>query len=340
MRAVWITRHGGPETLQVRETDDPLPGAGEAQVQVRACGLSFADVLARQGKNPDTPPPPCVLGMEGAGVVQRAGAGVPESLIGRRVAFLCQSGGQASVVCVPVSQVAELPEAIECHSAAALPVDYLTAHHMLFEVGHLRAGSHVLVHLAASSVGVAILQLCQSVPDVTVYATAPQGQHALLREEGCHHAIDYDVVDYAEEVRRLTRGHGVDLVVDPLGGRDWKLGYSLLRSAGILVACGMANANRGGTRSWASALREMWRMPRYSPLRLMRDNRAVAGVNLAQLFDRGPLLRRQFDALMRLAEHGSVRPRVAAVHPFSRADAGHREVALATTPGKVILVPA
>jgi NADPH:quinone reductase-like Zn-dependent oxidoreductase len=308
-------------------------------VQVRACGLSFADVLARQGKNPTTPPPPCVLGMEGAGVVEGVGEGVPKSIVGRRVAFLCQSGGQASVVCVPVLQTSELPEAFGFQAAAALPVDYLTAHHMLFEVGHLRRGSSVLVHLAASSVGIALLQLCQAVPDVTVYATAPRGQHALLAEHGCHHAIDYTTVEYVGEVKRLTRGDGVDLVLDPLGGRDWKLGYSLLRSAGMLVAYGMANANRGGTRSWPNALRAMWRMPRYSPLRLMSDNRAVAGVNLGQLFDRGPLLRRQFDALMRLVDAGTVLPRIATSHPFSRADVGHREIERATNPGKVVLIP-
>ncbi len=309
------------------------------QVQVRACGLGFADVLARQGKDPNAPPLPCVLGMEGAGIVERTGEGVSASIVGRRVAFFCQSGAQASVVCVPVTQIAELPEAIGFQPAAALPVDYLTAHHMLFEVGHLRPGSSVLVHLAASSVGIAALQLCQTVPNVTIYATAPRSQHALLQEQGCHHAIDYTAVDYVDEVRRLTRGDGVDLVLDPLGGRDWKLGYALLRPAGMLVAYGMANANRGGTRSWSGALRELWRMPRYTPLRLMSDNRAVAGVNLGQLLDRGPLLRRQHDALMRLVAAGTVLPRVAASYPFSQADAAHREIELATNPGKVVLFP-
>ena len=168
MRAVWMTRHGGPETLQVRETEDPDPRPGEVRIQVRASGLSFSDVLARQGQNPDAPAPPGVLGMEGAGVVDRVGEGVATTEVGRRVAFLCRFGGQASAVCVPATQIAQLPKAVEFHSAAALPVDYLTAHHMLFEVAHLRPGCSVLVHLAASNVGVAILQLCRTVPDVTV----------------------------------------------------------------------------------------------------------------------------------------------------------------------------
>jgi len=337
MRAVWITRHGGPETLQVRETDDPIPRTGEMRIRVQACGLSFSDVLARQGQNPAAPP--CVLGMEGAGIVDWVGEGVADHHVGRRVAYFCRFGGQASAVCVPSAQVAELPDTIDSEAAAALPVDYLTAHHMLFEVGHLRPGSSVLVHLAASSVGIALLQLCRTVPDVTVYATAPGRQHALLGEHGCHHPIDYTAVDYADEIQRLTRGDGVDLILDPLGGKDWKLGYSLLRSAGLLIAYGMANANRGGKRSWRSTLGQILRMPRYSPLRLMSDNRAIAGVNLGQLFERGALLHRQFHALTRLVETEALLPRVTGSYPFSRADAGHRQVELATDPGKVVLRP-
>src|SRR5215470_7899926 len=112
MRAVWITKTGGPETLAVRESPDPEPGPGEVRVRVRAAGLNFAEVMARQGLYPDAPKPPCVVGYEGSGIVDALGAGVTGPPVGSRVLYLSMFGGHADVVCVPAEQVTVLPEAM------------------------------------------------------------------------------------------------------------------------------------------------------------------------------------------------------------------------------------
>src|SRR5258708_9784292 len=159
MRAVWITKSGGPEVLAVRETPDPEPGPGQVRVRVHAAGLNFAEVMARQGLYPDAPKPPCIVGYEVAGVVEALGPGVAEPQVGRRVMALVRFGGHADVVCAPTEQVLEIPDAMSFEEAAALPVNYLTAYHMLFRVANLRSGERVLVHLAAGGVGFAVLPL-------------------------------------------------------------------------------------------------------------------------------------------------------------------------------------
>lgn len=339
MEAIWISRYGGPEVLELRRSEDPAPGPGEVRVRVEASGLNFAEVMARQGLYPDAPKPPCIVGYEGAGVIDALGPGVEGPAEGTRVLFLSRFGGHASAVTVPSAQVVPIPEAMSFEKAAALPVTYLTAYHMLFRVARLRGGEHVLVHMAAGGVGTAALQLCRTLPGVVTYGTASAGKHDAIRAQGCDHPIDYRSQDYVKEVRRLTGGRGVDLVLDALGGPDWKKGYSLLAPAGMLIAFGLANANTGGKRRILHVISQIVRVPRFSPLALMDRNRAVAGVNLGHLFGEAEMLRGALDALMELYRAGKIDPVVGATFPFSRAADAHAELEYGKNVGKVVLTP-
>ncbi|MET7422600.1 medium chain dehydrogenase/reductase family protein [Dactylosporangium sp. NPDC005555] len=340
MRAVWITRAGGPEVLEVRTTPDPAPGPGEARIRVHAAGLNFAEVMARQGLYPDAPKLPCVVGYEVAGVVDALGAGVTGPAVGTRVLALVRFGGHAELVCAPVAQVVELPDGLGFEQAAAIPLNYLTAYHMLFRVANLRAGQRVLVHMAAGGVGLAVLQLCRTVPDVVTFGTASAAKHDVLREFGCTHPVDYRTEDYAARVRALTDGEGVDLVLDPLGGRDWKRGLRLLRPVGQLIAYGFANLAGGERRSVVRLARQASGVPLLTPLGLMNDNRTVSGVNLGHLWGRPDLLREELTALMALWHSGDISPRIDGVYPFDRAADAHRRLGERQNVGKVLLVPA
>src|SRR5436190_22388097 len=149
MRAVWITRAGGPEVLEVRETPDPEPGPGEVRIRVHAAGLNFAEVTARQGLYPDAPKPPCVVGYEGAGVVDVLGEGATRFRQGDRVMFLKRFGSHSSAVCLNEAQAFRMPDAMSFEDGAALPVNYLTAYHMLFVVRRVQKGDTIVVHMAA-----------------------------------------------------------------------------------------------------------------------------------------------------------------------------------------------
>jgi synaptic vesicle membrane protein VAT-1 len=339
MRAVWITKFGGTGVLEVRTGPDPSPGPGKVRIRVHAAGLNFAEVMARQGLYPDAPKPPCVVGYEVAGVVDAVGPDVDEPAVGRRVLALVRFGGHAELVCAPATQVVELPDALGFEEAAAIPVNYLTAFHMLFRVSHLRAGQRVLVHMAAGGVGIAVLQLCRTVPDVVTFGTASAGKHEAIRAEGCTHPIDYRTEDYAARILDLTGGDGVDLVLDPLGGRDWKRGMRLLRPVGHLIAYGFANLAGGERRNLGRLARQVSGVPLLTPLGLMDRNRTVSGVNLGHLWSRPDLLREELDEILALWRSGAVKPRVDTVYPFVRAADAHRRITERRNVGKVVLVP-
>ncbi|BCJ56090.1 oxidoreductase [Actinoplanes sp. NBRC 14428] len=339
MRAVWITRAGGTEVLAVRESPGPQPAPGEVRIAVRAAGLNFAEVMARQGLYPDAPEPPCIVGYEVAGVVDTLGAGVTGVEVGQRVLALVRFGGHAEAVCAPVERVVPMPDDLTFTDGAALPVNYLTAYHMLFRVANLRPGARVVVHMAAGGVGIAVLQLCRTVPGVVTFGTASAAKHEVLREEGCTHPIDYRTEDYVARIRELTGGEGADLVLDPLGGRDWRRGLRLLRPVGQLVAYGFANLSTGERRSLRRMAGQLARVPLLTPYGLMDRNHTVSGVNLGHLWNRADLLREELEAVLELWRAGAVRPRVDAVFPFEEAAAAHRRIGERRNVGKVVLVP-
>src|SRR5881409_1787936 len=250
MRSVWITRTGPPEVLEVRDGPDPVPGPGQALVRVRASGVNFADVSARLGFYPDAPRRPCVVGYEVAGTVERLGAGVDGDLaVGRRVVALTRFGGYAEAVAVPAGQVFPMPERMSFEEAAAVPVNYLTAVLMLRHFGNVRAGDRVLVHAAAGGVGMAAIQLCR-IAGADVIGTASAAKHALLREAGVAHAIDYRTEDFEAAVRRLTGGRGVDIVLDATGA--FRKSYRCLAPLGRLVCFGLSGAATGAASAGSS----------------------------------------------------------------------------------------
>ena len=159
-----------------------------------------------------------------------------------------------------------------------------------------------MIHQAAGGVGTAASQLCRSVGGVTTYGTASKAKHEYVRHNGCDHPIDYHSVDYVKEVRRLTDGRGVDCVLDALGGDDWKKGYSLLRPGGLLISFGWANMAKYGKRRMTHVLGEFTHVPWWTPMRLMQENKGVAGVNMGHLWDERELTFDAFTALLELYE--------------------------------------
>ena len=339
MRAVTILKPGSPDVLELREYPTPTPGAAEVRVAVRAAGLNFAEVAARQGLYPDAPPTPCVVGYEVAGEVAAVGPEVDDLAVGDRVLALTRFGGHAEEVVVHTDQVLRMPDQMSFAEGAAIPVNYLTAHHMLFHIGRTHPGSKVLLHMAAGGVGTAVLQLLSTIENVTVFGTASAGKHDYLRELGCDHPIDYRTQDYSDEVQRLTDGRGVDLVLDPLGGKDWRRGWRLLAPAGRLVAYGFANMISGPKRNVLRVGAQLLGVPLITPLGSMEENRTLQGVNMGHLWNETEMLRYQLERLVALYEDGVVRPHVHAEVPFDRVAEAHRMLESGANRGKVVLVP-
>src|SRR6478672_5661792 len=190
MRAVVITKHGGPGVLAVEERPDPPIGAGEVRISVAAAGINFADVLARVGLYPDAPKPPGVVGYEIAGTVLELGARDDRVSHGQRVLAGTKLGGYSSQAVVPADDVVPLPEELSFEQGAAIPVNYATAWAALIGYGSLQAGERVLIHSAGGGVGIAATQIAKRV-GAELYGTASPGKHERIRELGCDEAIDY-----------------------------------------------------------------------------------------------------------------------------------------------------
>jgi NADPH:quinone reductase-like Zn-dependent oxidoreductase len=338
MRNVVITGRGGPEKLQVREAPDPQPGAGELRIRVRASGVNFADVLARQGRYPDAPPFPCVVGYEVSGSVDAVGSGVRSDWIGKAVVALTRFGGYADTVVVPEEQVSEKPASLSHEQGAALLVNYLTAWQLLVVMGGLRAGETVLIHNAGGGVGLAAIDVARHV-GATIFGTASPGKHSFLKARGVHEAIDYVGRDWAAEVTRLTGGRGVELIVDPLGGRHWKRSYAALRHSGRLGMFGASTATESRLPGALAFLAVGAGMPWFNPVSLMNQNRGVFGVNLGHLWHEAEKISDWVAILAEGVAQGWVRPHVDKSFPLE--DAGQAQAYLEARKniGKVVLIP-
>jgi NADPH:quinone reductase-like Zn-dependent oxidoreductase len=337
MRQVWITKAGPPDVLQVREAPDPSAGEGEIRIRTKAAGINFADLMARVGLYPDAPKIPCVVGYEVSGIVDQVGHGVTGFAEGDRVFAMPRFGGYSDTVVVPAENAFPMPTAMSFEEGAALPVVYITAHHMMLFSGNLREGSHVLIHSAAGGVGLAAIQLAKT-RNCVIYGTASPKKHEFLRAQGCHHPIDSNK-DYAEAVRAIAKSRGLDLILDPVGGPSWKKGYDLLGPAGRLVCFGSSSVVAGTTRRLFHALTQVVQVKKYSPMDLMSDNKTVSGCNMGHLFSHADLLRPQFETLLSMYERGLVRPHVDRTFSFEDAPEAHQYLHDRKATGKVLLAP-
>jgi len=310
--------------------------AHTVRIAVHASGVNFADLLARQGLYPDCPKPPVVVGYEVAGVVEAVGAEVSKLRPGQAVLALTRFGGYAERVVVPAVQVFALPEQISLVTAAALPVNYLTAYLMVSICGHLQPAERILIHGAAGGVGLAAVQLCR-LRQAEIYGTASASKHTFLQQQGVHHCIDYRHEDVTAVIMRLTDGRGVDIVLDPHGGRSFAQSYKLLAPLGRLIMFGVARLSRAERRRLLPMLWQILCMPWFHPIRLLNDNKAVIGVNLGHLWDQTSLLRQAMEYLLHLYQQGQIDPVIAHTFPLPEAAAAHRYLHERRNIGKVVL---
>jgi NADPH:quinone reductase-like Zn-dependent oxidoreductase len=344
MRAVVITRHGPPEALQVEERPDPPVGPGEVRIAVKAAGINFADTLARIGLYPDAPKVPCVVGYEVAGEIESVGEGVDSHRVGDRVMAGTRFNGQAELLTVPADQALPLPKKLSFEEGAAFPVNYGTAYAALVVMGGLKEGERVLIHAAAGGVGTAATQVARGI-GAEIFGTASASKHDAIRQQGVEHAIDYRNLDFAQEVRRITGGDGLDVIMDALGPTSFRKDYRLLRPGGRLIMYGLSEVQSGsGKRDIPAALRSLARMPLatmpwWKSLGVMNENKGIFGLNMLAWWDREGSLDRVTEPLLDGLNKGDLKPVVAEAFPFDRAPDAHRMIEERRNIGKVVLVP-
>jgi NADPH:quinone reductase-like Zn-dependent oxidoreductase len=340
MRQIVTTGNGGVEVLKVQERPDPVPGEGEVVIRVRAAGLNFADILARQGLYPDSPPKPCVVGYEVSGVVESLGRNVNSSFTGKSVVAMTRFGGQSELVVVKATQMFEKPDTLTFEQAAAIPVNYLTAFALLVVMGSLHEGESVLIHNAGGGVGLAALDIAKQIGAET-FGTASPGKHKFLAERGLDHAIDYRNHDWLAELKKLTDGRGVDLVIDPIGGPHWKKSYAALRHTGRLGMFGVSTVSSasGGLAGKLNMLKLAIQTPWYHPFSLLNKNRGVFGLNLGHMWHEPTKVALWMRTIISGVEEGWIRPYVDRVFKFDEVGEAHSFMEQRKNIGKVILIP-
>jgi NADPH:quinone reductase-like Zn-dependent oxidoreductase len=333
MRAVVITKHGGPEVLQVEQRPDPRPGRGDVAVEVKAAGINFADLMARLGLYPDAPKPPCVIGYEVAGVITAVGDGVERDLqVGQRVVAPTRFGGYAELAVARADGVVPLPDAMSFEEGATVPIAYATAWEALMRAANLQRGERVLIHAAAGGVGIAATQIAKRA-GAEVWGTASPAKHDAVRGFGVDHPLDYTRSGWERSVPKL------DVVMDALGGASFRRSYKLLRGGGRLVCFGASGVVAGENRNLLQAAKTAVRMPRFNLIKQMSDSKSVIGLNVLTLWDEFQSAERWTGPLTELLADGTIKPVLAQAFPFDRAGDAHRYIAERRNVGKVVLVP-
>lgn len=343
MRAMVVRRYGPPEVFEYSEVPDPQPAAGQVLVRVRAVGVNFADLLQRMGIYPGTPKPPFIPGFEVAGIVEQVSSSpqppTPDLAPGARVVALPMFSAYAERVAVPAHLVFRLPDDVPFAEAAAIPVNYLTAYHSMFQMGNLQPGDRILIHGAAGGVGIAAVQLARA-RQLEIFGTTGPSKQDFLRQIGVGHPIDYTREDFQQAVRRIA-ADGIEMVMDPIGGKSFAKSCDCLGPTGRLVVYGFsAAAGPEGKRSLWRGLKALAQTPRFHPLVLMRRNISVIGVNLGRMKGREVLLRRQLEEIFRMYAAGQVKPVIGKTFPLEQAAEAHRYIHARQNIGKVVLTVA
>jgi NADPH:quinone reductase-like Zn-dependent oxidoreductase len=338
MRQIVTTANGGVDVLKVEQKPDLKPGSGDVLIRVKAAGLNFADILARQGLYPDAPKKPCVMGYEVAGVVEALGADADQALLGKAVVAMTRFGGQSELVVVNSNQIFEKPDSLSFEQAAAIPVNYLTAYALLAVMGSLQPGESVLIHNAGGGVGLAALDIAKRL-SATTYGTASPGKHDFLRQRGLDHPIDYRNQDWLEVLKKLTNDRGVELVIDPIGGGHWKKSYEALRSTGRLGMFGISTASADGLRGKLGMAKAAWQTPWFHPFGLLNKNKGVFGLNLGHMWHEREKVAEWMKTILAGVEEGWIRPHVDKAFPFDQVGAAHAYIEARKNIGKVVLLP-
>lgn len=249
MLAIQIKAPGAADQLYLAEHPTPEPGENEIRIEVHATALNRADILQREGHYPPPEGASLILGLEVAGVVEAVGEKVTRWKAGDRVFGLLPGGGYAEYAVMHEDMAMPIPPEWEFTEAAAVPEVFLTAFQALHWIGQLKAGETILLHAGASGVGTAAIQLARLM-GATVLVTASSGKHDLCLELGARHAIDYRKGPFLDQLKKITNGQGVHMIIDPVGGEYFDQNIQALRQDGRLVmlavmAGGKISANIG-----------------------------------------------------------------------------------------------
>lgn len=323
MRAVVVSRTGGPDVLEVQELPDPLPGPADLLVDVEAAGVNFIDIYQREGRY--AVDLPFVAGLEGAGTVREVGAQVQDVARGDRVAWAMVGGaGYATRAVVPADRAVPVPEGVSTEAAAAVLLQGMTAHFLCESTYAVRGGDEVVVHAAAGGVGLLLTQMVARKGARVIATVSTDEKEALARGAGADEVVRYDKQDLVERVRALTDGRGVQVVYDGVGQGTFEAGLDCLARRGMLVLFGAASGA----------------VPPVDPMRLAaKGSLFLTRPSLAHYVeDRDELLLRAREVFEQVRS-GELEVRIGKRYRLDESAKAHEDLAARATTGKSLVLP-
>jgi NADPH2:quinone reductase len=324
MKAIQVNEFGDPDVLEYVEVERPSLGEGEVLVEVKAAGVNYADTMRRRNRYLEETPLPFVPGSEIAGVDAEVGAGVEGAKEGDRVVTLLGIGGYGEYAVAPARHLIPIPDGMDFDEAAAIPLQGLTAYHVLKTSGMLKEGESVLVHAAAGGVGTLAVQMAKLTgANLVVATTSTREKLDFVKELGADVLINYTEEDWPEQVLKATEGEGADVILEMVGGDFIQKNPRCLAAFGRMVVYGAASGERGSL----------------VPMDLMYKNQVVAGFYLPQIMARPDLFGPSLEEVLGWVASGEVKLTIGARYPLEKAQEAHDDLEGRRTTGKIVLNP-
>jgi NADPH:quinone reductase len=321
MKAVQITEYGGPEVMKYTELPNPTPGNGEALVEIQAVGVNFTDTYSRAGINP--PRLPWIVGVEGAGVVRKVGAGVTYVKEGDLVAYCSIPGTYAEQAIAPAARLIKMPPGLDTRTGAAAMLQGMTAHYLCHSTYRVQRGDRVLIHAGAGGVGLLLIQMVKRLGGYVFSTVSTEAKAELAKGAGADHVIIYTRQDFAEEIKKATDGKGVQVVYDAVGKTTFDKSVSCLARRGYMVLYGQASGP----------------VPPMDPRVLANGSLFLTRPGLGDYTATREELEQRAGDVLGWIKAGELKLRVEHVFPLSEAAEAHRQLESRATTGKVLLIP-
>jgi NADPH2:quinone reductase len=324
MKAIVCKAWGPPDSLELQDLPDLIPGPGEVAVDVRAAGVNFPDVLTVQGKYQVKPPLPFTPGNEFAGVVRAVGEGVGKLAVGDRVIGFTQTGAFAQQVIAPAAVLMPMPPGMDFDTAAAITLTYGTSHHAVVDRGQLKAGETMLVLGAAGGVGLAAIEIGKALGARVIAAASNAEKLEVCRQHGADVLIDYTKEDLREALKAATNGKGPDVIYDPVGGSYSEPALRSIAYRGRHLVIGFAAGD----------------IPKLPWNLMLLKSASVVGVFWGDFARREPQknLAAMREMLGWMAE-GKLKPLVSKRYPLAETAQALNDMAERKVTGKVVIVP-
>lgn len=320
MKAIQITQYGGPEVLKIHDVPIGKPGNGEALIRIGASGVNFVDVYQRRGTYPVKLP--YVPGLEGSGVVEAVGKDVKNFKPGDRVAYVHEPGSYAEQSLVKADVLIPLPSELSFEQGAAFPLQGMTAHYLLHEFRKVKANDIVLIHAAAGGMGLLLVQWAKHLGAKVLGTTSTEEKAKIAKAAGADEVILYTKQNFATEVKRLTQGHGADLIIDGVGKTTFPGNLEAAALRGNIVIFGAASGPADPI----------------SPNVLMGHSLTISGGSLFNyILTREEMLGRA-KAVLEGIQKGWLKLRIDSSLPLEKAAEAHQKLEDRKTSGKVVLI--